>query len=163
MEPEKLATTSETLHDCATPDSGLKQHAVFGEKDLDNGEAENQKDTARVDAAIKYLYAVARGEVPFDPEEDNQMFRHSIYTHQSLIYLESLLQLSRKEIMAQALCHFIRSLTFRQITAQNDIGVAIHGLQFSIQDLALEVQAFNELMVQAIDQEACKADPGQPL
>jgi hypothetical protein len=119
---------------------------------------------AQVAEALKYLKLVARGEVPFDDSVPSRVrLEAGAYTYNSLVYLESIMRMSRKEILALAMSHYLRSITSRQLTAQNDIGVILQGLQFSVQDLALEVQAFSELTMRTVDFEATRADPGQPL
>lgn len=106
---------------------------------------------------------IAKGEIPYEPTKGRHSYKISNQANDMLIYLQLLTGHNRKEIITLAVMEYIRFLTSRAITSQNDLALLTQGLQYALHDLALETQAFSELAVQVADQESLTVDKDQRL
>jgi hypothetical protein len=127
--------------------------------------AERTKRTAEEEykRATAMLEDIASGKRnnPADFESTKQ-FRTDAYSDALIIFLSHHLGIPRQKVVSLALGFTARQLTNRTVTSQNELAVLLHGLQYAVQDLAIEAREFRELAVSVADQESYIMDPPKP-
>jgi len=111
--------------------------------------------------AYAYLEAAAQGKIKVDLDDAvlSKVHRTSVYGDALLTYLSHHLGISKGRVVALALAFIARQLTNRTVTSQNELAVLLHGTQFAVHDLAIEVREFRELALAVADQESFTVDP----
>ena len=116
----------------------------------DNQESQNEYDKAKA-----MLYDIASGarNNPKDFEKTRQS-RTDAYSYALIIFLSRHLGVPKNQVVSLCLGFTARQLTNRSVTSQNDVAMLLHGLQFAVQDLAIEARESRALAVSLADQES---------
>jgi len=128
--------------------------------DSSAAEKANRTEDCEYERAKAMLCDIASGKRnnPADFESTKQ-FRTDAYSAALIIFLSRHLGIPRNKVVSLCLGFTTRQLTNRTVTSQNELAILLHGLQYAVQDLAIEAREFRELAVSIADQESYIMDP----
>jgi hypothetical protein len=152
MNPLNSTTDSKVLqgNDAKTGSNSSSNKPELSEAEENNQESQNEYDKAKA-----MLYDIASGarNNPKDFEKTRQS-RTDAYSYALIIFLSRHLGVPKNQVVSLCLGFTARQLTNRSVTSQNDVAMLLHGLQFAVQDLAIEARESRALAVSLADQES---------
>ena len=105
--------------------------------------------------AKEMLYDIASGKRNNpDDFKANKQSRTDAYSYALIIFLSRHLGVPKNQVVSLCLGFTARQLSNRSVTSQNDVAMLLHGLQFAVQDLAIEARESRALAVSLADQES---------